>query len=134
MKDNCELQAIMLLTFVDFCTVLNKICSFLAVLLPISSPTHRGRGCSASYEKWLVISNWKSSLMFIHRIEFALSFKDLSCQIMGADTIKLWWRKYVLNEAFFLSSHVLGGFVQCVWFRTTFFELLQKYLLQSLVN
>ena len=31
------------------------------------------------------------------------------------------WRKYVLYEAYFFSSHILGGFGQCVWFRTSLF-------------
>ena len=47
------------------------------------------------------------------------SFKDPSCKIMRTDDIKLWWRKYVFNEASFLSSHAFGGFAQHVWFRTS---------------
>ena len=70
----------------------------------------------------VVNHNWKTVLMFIHRIEFILSFKDRSCKIMRADNIKLWWRKYVLNEASFHSSHVLGGFALCPWFRTSVFS------------
>ena len=68
-----------------------------------------------------VINNWKTSLMFIHRIEYMLLFKYLSCKVMRADIMKLRWRKYVLYEASFLSSHILGSFGQCVWFRTSLF-------------
>ena len=112
----------MLLRFVNFCALLSKVCSFLAVLLPVSSSVHRGGSCSALFDKWLVINNWKTRLIVIHFIEFIWSFKDLSCKVMLADNIQLWWRKYVFNEASFLSSHVLGGFVQWVWFRTSVFR------------
>ena len=69
----------------------------------------------------LVINNWKTSLMFIHRIKYILSFKDLSCKIMHEDIVTLWWRKYVLYEPSFLNSHILGGFRQYIWFRTSVF-------------
>ena len=82
----------------------------------------------------VVVINWKTSLMFIHRIEYMLSFKDLSYKIMCADIIKLWWRKYVLYEASFLSSHILDGFGQSLGLELAFFELLHKNFTYSLVN
>ena len=65
-------------------------------------PSASGRGCSASY------NNWKTSLMFIHRIQPILSFKDLSCKITCADNIKLWLRKYFLNEGSFIKRQTSG--------------------------
>ena len=56
----------------------------------------------------VVINNWKTSLMFIHRIEYMLSFKDLSCKIMRADIIKLWWMKKICSlwSVFFQQSYI----------------------------
>ena len=56
----------------------------------------------------VVINNWKTSLMFIHRIEYMLSFKDLSCKIMRADIIKLWWMKKICSlwSVFFQYSYI----------------------------
>ena len=108
----------MLLRFVDFCAALNRICSFLAVRLLISSQRIRDEVVVLP-----MINSCRYKLLEdMIDVYSSHSFKDPSCKIMGADDIKLWWRKYVFNEASFLSSHVLGGFVQCVWFRTSVFR------------
>ena len=62
---------------------------------------------------------WTNRLGRLVRLGINTAIKGTSCKIMCADNIKLWWRKYVLNEASFLSSHVLGSFAQSVWIRTS---------------
>ena len=107
----------MLLRFVDFCAALNRICSFLAVRLLISSQRIRDEVVVLP-----MINSCRYKLLEdMIDVYSSHSFKDPSCKIMGADDIKLWWRKYVFNEASFLSSHAFGGFAQHVWFRTSVF-------------
>ena len=74
----------------------------------------------------VVNNNWKALLMFIHCIEFILSFNDLSCKIMHDEE-----NMFLMNRLFSVVMYWMA-LLSVFDLEPTFFELL--HFSQDLVN